>query len=290
MNTFHWKKLNTKEYINLEETLFSGQVFHFKKIKNNIYKGVLQDTVVTLKQENKNVFFLNNTLFIEQILINFFNLNVETNLMNETGLRFLTNDFYSTVFSFICSANNNIKRITRMVNFLYTKGNLLETLDENQYISDKTSDDRFNIENPSLHKFYSFPSLHLLIDIENELKAQKFGYRAVFICNTAKFFINNSINWNQLSYSDSKKKLMEASGIGNKVADCICLIALKHFQAVPIDTHIFKYSKNIFNLNFIKLTYKNYQVIQKKWIEKYGNYAGIAQLYAFKEYLNKKPM
>ena len=31
---------------------------------------------------------------------------------------------------------------------------------------------------------------------------------------------------------------MKLSGVGEKVADCICLFALHHMDAFPIDTHI----------------------------------------------------
>ncbi len=80
---------------------------------------------------------------------------------------------------------------------------------------------------------------------------------------------------------------MEIKGIGRKVADCICLISLRQFHVVPIDTHILKYSSSLFNLNLKSLNAKTYDMIQKMWVERYGEYAGIAQLYVFKDYVDR---
>mgnify|MGYP003027226912 FL=1 len=42
----------------------------------------------------------------------------------------------------------------------------------------------------------------------------------------------------QMPYKEAKAELMKLYGIGEKVADCICLFALHHFEAFPVDTHI----------------------------------------------------
>ena len=39
-------------------------------------------------------------------------------------------------------------------------------------------------------------------------------------------------------YRRAKQELMKLSGVGEKVADCICLFALHHMDAFPVDTHI----------------------------------------------------
>ncbi len=280
MKELNWEKLNTTEFINLEETLFSGQVFQFKKMGGNIYMGVLSGNVITLKQEKNDVFFVNDSDFIKETVENFFNLDIKIKT-NKNGLRFLTNDLYPTIFSFICSSNNNIQRITRMVDYLYSKGNILSTMNKTEYVQKLDSD-----KNEGCTSFYSFPELKKLINIEKELISEKFGYRASYICQAANFLLKNQINWHNLSYYEAREKLMKIKGIGKKVADCICLIGLKHFQSVPIDTHIFKYSIEFFKLPIKTLSNKNYDIIQKMWIEKYGKYAGIMQLYAFKTYLD----
>lgn len=358
-----WNLLNSTDYINLEETLFSGQVFHFKKFENIkdkwnmdcidsnsdcinntensqnnqnniitrnahsivhmkayntinedsntisnassnasthsnniIYAGVVSNNIIILKQYNKKVLFLSNSIMkneIENILIDFFNLNISdilfknihiNNISNNNGLRFLTNDFYSTVFSFICSSNNNISRISKMVNFLYSKGEPMNmNLGDNNIINVQ-NDDFLNISK----QLFKFPDLNTLCNIENDLINNKFGYRASYIVNAAKYLLNTSTDWHGLQYNEARYELTKIKGIGRKVADCICLIGLKHFQAVPIDVHILKYSNIKYNMAVKTLSASSYEEIQKKWIDEFGDYAGIAQLYAFKRHVDMK--
>lgn len=124
-----WKLLPNKVYISLEKTLFSGQVFHFKDLKNGIFIGNVFNDFAVLKQVNEKIYFINYNETIEQHLIEFFNLNVDKGFSDDIpGLRFLTNEIYSTIFSFICSSNNNITRISRMVDFIYSRGEELNII------------------------------------------------------------------------------------------------------------------------------------------------------------------
>ncbi len=43
-----------------------------------------------------------------------------------------------------------------------------------------------------------------------------------------------------MDYPKARKELMKLCGVGGKVADCICLFALHHLEAFPVDTHIKK--------------------------------------------------
>ena len=54
------------------------------------------------------------------------------------------------------------------------------------------------------------------------------------------------------SYETAKKLLMMTKGIGNKVADCICLYGLQHFEAYPIDTWMKKLIDDIYSGHFDK--------------------------------------
>ncbi|KAM0675915.1 8-oxoguanine glycosylase ogg1 [Gurleya vavrai] len=59
-------------------------------------------------------------------------------------------------------------------------------------------------------------------------------------------------------------------------------------NVVPIDTHVFKVSKKLFNLEHKNLNDKNYKEIQEKFKEKYGEFCGIAQLYLFRKSIEDK--
>lgn len=56
--------------------------------------------------------------------------------------------------------------------------------------------------------------------------------------------------------------LKELSGVGSKVADCVCLMGLGHLEAVPVDTHIVQMTVRDYGLDLPKsLTDKSYSLI-----------------------------
>lgn len=121
--TAKWDSLTTRFRIDLNKTLFSGQVFQFKHYPPNIFIGNIYNDLAILKQDEDKIWFVNYNATIKQHLIRFFNLEIDSNIHDSSeGLRFLTNELYSTIFSFICSSNNNITRISKMVEYLYKKG------------------------------------------------------------------------------------------------------------------------------------------------------------------------
>ena len=86
------------------------------------------------------------------------------------GVRLLRQDPFETLVAFICSANNNVKRIQQMMNKLCaTYGDSLGCQGDQH--------------------FYSFPSLDSLKDCEDTLKELGFGYRSKFISKTTALLI-----------------------------------------------------------------------------------------------------
>mgnify|MGYP002228982429 CR=1 FL=1 len=71
----------------------------------------------------------------------------------------------------------------------------------------------------------------------------------------------------EMSYDEAKKELLKLSGIGSKVADCICLFALHKLDAFPVDTHIQKVIDTVYAGKFP--------------FEKYKGCAGVMQQYIF---------
>lgn len=272
--------LKTTEFINLELTLFSGQIFSFKKTAPNSYSGVISNQIITFHQVDNQVYY-DYPHEIQKDLELFFTLDIEYESLFKdwkefyfdfkySGLRLLRCDLFECIFTFICSSNNTVKRITKMVNHLFSKGTFLGSLGE--------------------ERFFSFPKLSSLQDKEDLLE-NKFGYRSNYICKTAQMLLNEFGDQKDIRVIKKKclekKFLTSLSGIGNKVSDCIKLMALDQFDVVPIDTHIFKALKNIFG-ETKKLTNQNYFNLQSKFQNLFGKYSGIAQLYIFKEFLDKR--
>ncbi|KAK6620781.1 hypothetical protein RUM43_011076 [Polyplax serrata] len=188
------------------------------------------------------------------------------------GIRILNQEITENIFSFICSSNNNIKRISSMVEKLCEfYGEFIAEVDG--------------------QKYYSFPKVEDLTQdtVESDLRKAGFGYRAKFIYESACAIKNfGGDEWlnklKVLSYKDAKKQLMELPGVGAKVADCICLMSLGHMESVPVDTHIFKVASDIYLPHLKKyknMTDKIYNEIGDHFRSLHGEYAGWANTILF---------
>ena len=130
------------------------------------------------------------------------------------GVRILRQDPLETLVAFICSSNNNISRISLMMNRLCaTYGQPV-----GEY-ADQT--------------FYSFPSLKVLTSdkVEAKLRELGFGYRARYVAQAAVYVMAQSAGENWLtslcdcSYQDAWTQLQQIPGVGPKVMhDCIITI------------------------------------------------------------------
>uniref|UniRef100_A0ABI7WXN3 DNA-(apurinic or apyrimidinic site) lyase n=1 Tax=Felis catus TaxID=9685 RepID=A0ABI7WXN3_FELCA len=145
------------------------------------------------------------------------------------GVRLLQQDPVECLFSFICSSNNNIARITGMVERLCQAfGPQLIQLDDVIY--------------------HGFPSLQALAgpEVEAQLRKLGLGYRARYVNASARAILEEQggLPWLQqlhkAPYEEAHKALCTLPGVGTKVADCICLMALDKPQAVPVDIHMWQ--------------------------------------------------
>ncbi|KAI8074802.1 DNA glycosylase [Gongronella butleri] len=144
------------------------------------------------------------------------------------GIRMLRQDPWENLICFICSSNNNIARISQMVDKLCSHfGPKIATLDGTDY--------------------YGFPALEKLAttQTESKLRALGFGYRAKYIHQTAHMLKDvHPDDWlmslRKMDYEDTKAALITLPGVGPKVADCICLMSMDHAEAIPVDTHVWQ--------------------------------------------------
>lgn len=93
-------------------------------------------------------------------------------------------------------------------------------------------------------KYHDFPPPAALIGsgIEQTLRGLGFGYRAKYISQTAQIVVNERpAGWldglRKVEYREAHESLLALSGVGPKVADCVCLMSLDKTEAVPVDTH-----------------------------------------------------
>lgn len=93
-------------------------------------------------------------------------------------------------------------------------------------------------------QYYDFPPPEKLATagVEQRLRDLGFGYRAKYIANTARIIANEkSLEWlhglRKEPYKVAHEALLQLSGVGPKVADCVCLMSMDKTEAVPVDTH-----------------------------------------------------
>ena len=158
------------------------------------------------------------------------------------GLRLLRpTDAIEEAFCFLCTSNNHLSRITAMVDTLASYGDVLSV-----------------VEDRTLHRF---PSVETIAQIpEKELRTKGFGYRGKTIPLAAQQIVERGgLEWFEgqkaVEYSHARELLLELHGVGPKLADCICLFALGHTEAVPVDTHIWQAGCRIWFPEFLEFRF-----------------------------------
>ena len=252
---------------NAEHILECGQIFSYKKIDEN-YVVYSDDKCAKIRKNNKNIeIFTKNT----QYFVNFFDLNTNYSKIKEElssfdclkepinfgyGIRILNQNIFETIISFIVSANNNIKRIQKILFAIRAKYG-------------KKIDD-----------YYSFPMPAALAEAtEKELLELGSGYRAKYITTTAKILKDENLaQWQNLSTKDLKQKLLSLCGVGPKVADCILLFAFHRGDSFPVDTWIEKMYNQNFNQQNLTISR---QKMSENLVKTFGANSGYAQQYLF---------
>ncbi|KAJ7581228.1 DNA glycosylase [Mycena floridula] len=195
------------------------------------------------------------------------------------GIRVLRQDPWETLVSFICSANNNISRITKMVQSLSTRFSppLLSMPDPS------------GENNITYHPFPSASELAAAPELSSTLRSLGFGYRAEYLERTSKMVDEHDHpdRWlsslRDLSTEDAREELLKFVGVGRKVADCILLMSLDKAEVIPVDTHVLQIASKHYGLKAPpkNMTPKVYDDVSSKLAGIWGSYAGWAHSVMF---------
>lgn len=272
-----------KSELDLDKTLKCGQAFRWNKLKDGAWCGVIGQKVVILgqgvfKDTNTEGLITNLDLELASMLVNYLNLDMNyTEEINKLdldnyakeayeigkGIHILRQDLFEMMVTFLMSQFNSMHNIAIIVEKLSQKfGNQIET----DWFGEKITR-------------YSFPTFYQLKNAtEAELLDCSMGFRAGYLLSMLDNLVEYS-DWlvllHQCRYEDALKGLTCFKGIGEKVANCICLFALHHIESFPIDIHIKRIINREYNGNID--------------ISRYGQYAGIIQQYMYYyEAFNKK--
>ncbi|KKA30766.1 hypothetical protein TD95_002610 [Thielaviopsis punctulata] len=263
-----WNKIPlTLADLSIDTTLRCGQSFRWRKFADE-WACTLRGRLVRLRQDESFLYYQaiwpehrglpkpheDDT---EALVRHYLSLNVDLQALykewasvdphfkklsiNFAGIRILSQDAWEALVSFICSSNNNISRISQMVQKLCVQ--------YGPFVAQAGDE-----------VFHDFPSPHDLTgsDVESTLRGLGFGYRAKYIADTAKMVASKPSDWldslrnpetpsfgsttinHNATYKNAHKELLQLKGVGPKVSDCVCLMGLAWGESVPVDTHVWQ--------------------------------------------------
>lgn len=257
---------NTNEF-NIKDICECGQLFRYKKTQNGyiIYETDQKHEVCVHKTP---LIYTNNIKRAE----NYFDLNtnydtIKLNLKGSFdcldkaiefggGIRILKQDLTEVIISFIISANNNIPRIQKTIEALCQKFG-------------KNCGD-----------YFAFPTLEQLAKIsQSDFEKLGAGYRSGQLVKTIDVLSQTNFlsEVKLLPTKEARKKLIELSGIGPKVADCILLFGLGRTDVFPADVWI----KKLYHQNFGGKQDEQTDKVSKFFVDLFKENSGYAQQYLY---------
>ena len=222
-----------KNSFSVKDTLESGQFFRYRKSDDGYEVIALNKRLLVRQNEHEVVFEGITNKDWNKEFSHFFALDcdydkIKSILTNDPilkkaidfapGIRIMRQPFWETVLCFIISQNNNIPRISGIIN------RLCEEFGNN------------------MGSFFTFPNPQRLAGLEkNDLKILRCGFRDKYIIDAANKFSDKTIDEAtiySLPYPEAKQYLMQINGVGPKIADCALLFGAGKLEAFPEDVWI----------------------------------------------------
>lgn len=267
-------RLKLQNY-NLHQTLLGGQSFGWDYVCGYYY-GFTQKRAIKMKWEDEYVFWQtypekDDSDFIESYLgldRDFDNIkstfrddkHLKTAIEKFPNLRILRQDFEETLLSFLISPVNSIPSIRKRIRMM------------NKTFGDTVDADGVKIK--------LFPRTEVLADADlSKLLGCSLGFRARNIINAARSILEYDLasKVKSLSESEARSELKKIKGVGDKVADCVLLMALGFDNVFPLDRWGIRILTNLYDID----PKTNYDKM-RQWFEDYhGEYAGWAGQFLF---------
>ena len=199
------------DYLDLKQTLFCGQCFRFRELDDGKYDGFADDKYVKLTQRDDGISidcpqkdkefwedYFDITLDYSAILKGFAKDKTLKAACEGRKIRVLKQQPFETLISFIISQNNNIKRITGIIDRLCREfGEKLEM-------------------------GHAFPKATALAGLkEEDLSELRAGFRAKYIIDAANKVASGEIDLEKIRLmgdNEARTELKRIKGVGDKVA------------------------------------------------------------------------
>lgn len=253
--------------LNVESTLDCGQMFRFNKVSDTHFEVFSADkyasvtingNTIDIATDHVDYFYSYFDLDTDYAIVRD-RLSAKSPFLKEVcdygyGIRILNQDLSEMIFSFIISANNNIKRIKGIVERIC------------EALGTKTNHG------------YAFPTAQQMACGSTELFAKLgAGYRASYLYETANKLSDGELlaKLPNCDTPTARKLLLSLKGIGPKVADCILLFGMHRNDVCPVDTWIKKVYHNHFETGLKDNKIADY------FVELFGEDSGICQQFLF---------
>lgn len=258
------------ENFDLNQIADSGQCFRMKKLRENLYRIIAFGKYLEIQQDGKVIYFHCSDEDYQNIWKDYFDIDQNYSSYASTkdtyvqnafnfgqGIRILKQDLFETTISFIISQQKSIPCIQKCVE------QIAETFGEKIYTISSEGD---------IVIASAFPSVETMSNIQiNDLKNFGLGYRDAYIYDAIQWFIHDFPNINKdqfyTDYNYAMESLKSIKGVGDKVANCICLFSLHQLNACPIDVHM------------QRIIDSEYHGIKPEWMS--SPFAGVLQQYCF---------
>lgn len=251
----------------------SGQCFRMRETENHRYAILARDRYLEAWQQGEECFFACSEAEFEELWRDYFDLDRDYDMYiaqinpNDhylqkaaefgSGIRILHQDLWEMIVSFLISQQNNIIRIRRCI----------------ENICEQYGEQRVNARGETYRAFPEPEALAVLP--EDGLKACNLGYRSKYVVRAAQAAVSGQLDLGRLSglpYKKAREELLGLFGVGEKVADCICLFALHHLQAFPVDTHISQAMEAHYKRGFPNRRYRGFQGVMQQYLFYYELY------------------
>lgn len=244
--------VEVNSFIDLDKIYLSGQCFRWEKYPRGVYVIPHKEYVLKVRQLDYYTLEVDCTEeYWESVWKDYFDeasdyacyegsIDERDSYLREAakysrGMRILKQDIWETLISFIISQNNNIPRIKKIIANLVTV-------------------------------YGGFPTADNILSHPDLLDDVGLGYRKGYLIEAAKRYKKEG-GIHAKDYDSAMNELLQYRGVGEKVANCVCLFGLGYKEAFPIDTWISKILHEHYDGRFP--------------VTKYYGYAGVLQQYMF---------
>ena len=278
-----WVTIELNGPLDLAASLESGQAFRWRRVEaegGECFEGVVFGNLVRIRQSGRTLeldSFPDPAVEIRPLIQDYLcvghdleaiyeelgsDSRVATAIAAYPGLRIQRQEPWECLTSFICSANNNIARISQNVESIA---------------------DAFGDPIPGSQR-RTFPSPAVVADAgESALRELGLGFRAKYLTPAARKVAEGAIDLyalREMEYADAALTIIELAGVGDKVANCVMLFSLDKLEAFPVDVWIDRALREWYFADREGKALPRTRM--REWAQAhFGQYAGYANQYLF---------